>query len=108
MFERFPPIRRFRHELHITFICTKDLYALTQHRMVVGQQNANGIKSSLHDRSSSFSKITRHCFEQEMIGKQSSRGHPNPHHLPNPANSTHPTLSQRMSLAPGTRANPNS
>src|SRR5258708_13511763 len=59
------------------FICTKDLYALTQHRMVVGQQNANGIKSGLHDRSSSFSKITRHCFEQEMIGKQSRRGHAN-------------------------------
>src|SRR5260370_7123232 len=81
-------MRRFRHELHITFICTKDLYALTQHRMVVGQQNANGIKSGLHDRSSSFSKITRHCFEQEMIGKQSRRGHPHklscPLHPPPP------------------------
>src|SRR5260370_16955295 len=65
--------------------------------MVVGQQNANGIKSSLHDRSSAFSKITRYCFEQEMIGKQSRRGHAKQIRCPLPAQST---ISIFLSLFP--------
>src|SRR5258708_14517670 len=88
------------------FICTKDLYALTQHRMVVGQQNANGIKSGLHDRSSSFSKITRYCFEQEMIGKQSRRGHANQLRCPLQAPSPLPIFPQVLPPAPAYPPNP--
>jgi len=69
--------------------------------MVVGQQNANGIKSGLHDRSSSFSKITRHCFEQEMFGKQSRRGHATQLRCPLQAHSTLPILRQVVALARG-------
>src|SRR5260370_29861135 len=76
--------------------------------MVVGQQNANGIKSSLHDRSSSFSKITRYCFEQEMIGKQSRRGHVNPLRCPRPAPSPLPILRLVPSRAPALPPTPQS
>jgi hypothetical protein len=36
LFDRFAPIGGFRDELHISFICRKRLYALTQYRMIVG------------------------------------------------------------------------
>jgi hypothetical protein len=36
LFDRFQSIGRFRDELHVAFISRKDLYALAQHRMVVG------------------------------------------------------------------------
>src|SRR5258705_12897239 len=67
--------------------------------MVVGQQNANGIKSGLHDRSSSFSKITRHCFEQEMIGKQSRRGNAKKIRCPPQAHPPLPNFPQVVSPA---------
>src|SRR5712671_1862091 len=75
--------------------------------MVVGQQNANGIKSGLHDRSSSFSKITRHCFEQEMFGKQSRRGHATQLRCPLQAHSTLPILRQVVALARAYPLSPN-
>src|ERR1700730_2560434 len=66
-----------------------------------------GLRVVVMNRSSSLSKITRHFFEQEMIGKQRRRGYAKHLRCPRQAHSTLPILRQVVSLARAYPPSPN-
>jgi len=56
LFDRSRPLDASATKLHITFICTKDLYAWRNIGWSSASKMRMGLKSGLHARSSSFPK----------------------------------------------------